>query len=401
MQISDLAAQIQDMQQRIAVLQRASDTGSQDEMVIAQVFEELQTSLEEFRVIEEVLLQQNLELLAAQEDLAAEQQRYQELFDLAPDGYVVTTPSGIIEEANQAACRLLNTPRTWLIGKPLPLFVAEPDRRKFRNRLSELRAADRIEDREVRFQPQQGKPFIAGLSATAVRDQAGHVTAARWLLRDVTEHRWAEEQVRRLNAELEQRVADRTAELEAANRQKDELLHQAKEALKVRDTFLTIASHELKTPLTSLIGYVYLLQQEMVRNQEQRSEKHGALQVIMHQSQRLNQLIELMLDLVHLQQGHVPIERQIFDIADLAREVTAELSQTLSRHTIQPEIQDEPLPILGDARRMQQVLQNLLQNAVKYTPAGGSIEVRVWRQDSEVRSQGDCTSPRGADRRQE
>ncbi|MBV9786698.1 MAG: PAS domain S-box protein [Chloroflexi bacterium] len=307
MHISDLTAQIQAMQQRIALLQQDSGAGTQQQTVAAQALEELQTSLEELRAVEEALIEQNMLLLAAHEELATHQQRYQELFDGAPDGYVVTTPSGIIQEANQAASRLLNMSRAELLGKPLPLFVAEIDRAQFRGRLSELRAVERIEDHEVHFQAWRGDAFSAGLSATPVRDRAGHVAAIRWSIRDVTAQRQAEEQIRSLNAELEQRVAERTAELEVANRQKDELLSKAEDALKTRDTFLTIASHELKTPLTSLIGYVYLLQQSLERGQESREQAQAALQVIMQQSQRLDQLIEIMLDLVHLQQDDISI----------------------------------------------------------------------------------------------
>lgn len=195
MQISDLTAEIQAMQQRLGALQQVSGTGTQQEAAAAQVLEELQTSLEELRVVEEAVIEQNMLLLTAHEDLAAERQRYQELFDDAPDGYVLTTPSGVIQEANQAASRLLNMSRAELLGKPLPLFVADTDRQQFRGRLSELHATDRIEDREVRFQAWRGKAFIAGLSATPVRDRAGHTTAVRWSIRDVTEQRQVEEQI--------------------------------------------------------------------------------------------------------------------------------------------------------------------------------------------------------------
>lgn len=376
MQISDLTTQLQEMQRRLAALRQ--------ETIAEQVLEELQTSLKELRVVEEALIEQNMLLLAAHEELSAERQRYQQLFDGAPDGYVLTTPSGIIQEANQAASSLLNMSRAELLGKPLPLFVAEADRQQFRSQLSERRAADRIEDREVGLQAWHSEAFIAGLSATPVRDRAGHLSAIRWSIRDVTARRQSEEQIRRLNAELEQRAAARTAELEAADRQKDELLRRADDALKTRDTFLKIASHELKTPLTSLIGYVYLLQQTLERRQEPHDDEQAALQVIMQQSRRLNQLIETMLDLAYLQQDAIPIERCRLDLADVARQATADLRGTLSRHTIQLTVHTAPLPVLGDAQRLRQVLEDVLQNAVKYSPHGGAIEVQLGRHGSEA-----------------
>ncbi|HEY0738448.1 MAG TPA: ATP-binding protein [Herpetosiphonaceae bacterium] len=384
MQIADLTVQIQEMQRRLADLQQGSGADTQQEAIAEQALEDLQISLEELRVVEEALIEQNMLLLAAQEELTAERQRYQELFDGAPDGYVLTTPSGIIQEANQAASRLLNMSRAELQGKPLPLFVAEADRQQFRSRLHELRAADRIEDREVSFHAWRGESFIGGLSATPVRDRSGHLTALRWSIRDVTAQRQAEEQIRRLNAALALRVAERTAELEAANRQQDQLLRRAEDALKTRDMFLTIASHELKTPLTSLIGYVYLLQQTLERRQEPHADEQAALQVIMQQSQRLNQLIEMMLDLAHLQHDEIPIARWRLDLADVARQVVARLRPTLSRHTIRLTVHAEPLPVLGDIRRLCQALEHVLQNAVKYSPHSGSIDVQLGQQGSDA-----------------
>jgi two-component system, OmpR family, sensor histidine kinase VicK len=261
MRISDLALQIEAMQRRVKLLQQTSGARTRQQTLVEQAFEELQTSLEELRVAEESLFQQNVELLAAQEAIIAERRRYQELFDFAPDGYLVTTSSGLIQEGNQAVCRLLNMAHDELLNKPLPLFIAEEQRQQFRLKLSDVRSMERVEDQETHFKPPKAAPFIGAFTAMPVRDRAGHITAIRWSIRDVTERRQAKHQIRRLNAELEQRVAERTSELEAANRQKDQLLYReqqarllAEDALKIRDVFLTTASHELKTPLTSLIG---------------------------------------------------------------------------------------------------------------------------------------------------
>ncbi|HEY0606912.1 MAG TPA: HAMP domain-containing sensor histidine kinase, partial [Herpetosiphonaceae bacterium] len=163
-----------------------------------------------------------------------------------------------------------------------------------------------------------------------------------------------------------------------------ELLRRAEDALKTRDTFLTIASHELKTPLTSLIGYAYLLQQMLERHQEPHDEEQAALQVIMQQSQRLNQLIETMLDLAHLQHDEIAIVRSRLDLADVARQAVDKLQPTLSRHAIRLTVQTEPLPVLGEKRRLCQVIEHVLQNAVKYTPHGGSIEVQLGQRGSEA-----------------
>ena len=92
---------------------------------------ELSIALEELQVAEEELRQQNEELLAARQMAEMERQRYQDLFDFAPDGYLVTDPQGVIREANRVAAILFQVPQGFLIGKPLLLFVAPEDRRDF------------------------------------------------------------------------------------------------------------------------------------------------------------------------------------------------------------------------------------------------------------------------------
>ncbi len=171
-------------------------------------------------------------LVEARDALELERQRYQDLFDLAPDGYLVTTPEATIHEANRTAAAMLGAGQLELAGKPLLVFVPEERRAEFREQLRRLERASAAQEWEAVLRARTGVQLHVSIRVTAVRDLAGRPVYLRWLLRDVTEKRRAEEQVRRLNAELEQRVLARTAELEQSNRQKDELLrreHAARE----------------------------------------------------------------------------------------------------------------------------------------------------------------------------
>src|SRR5262249_46724871 len=99
--------------------------------VLPELLEDLHTALEELHVAEEEQYQQNEALAAARLTAEAERQRYQELFDFAPDGYLVTDPEGIIQEANRAAAVLLGVPQPRLLDRPLVSFVAEEERPAF------------------------------------------------------------------------------------------------------------------------------------------------------------------------------------------------------------------------------------------------------------------------------
>src|SRR5919109_3845080 len=110
--------------------------------LLEQVLEHLSNTLEELRVTREELRHQNEELIAAQQILESERQRYRELFEFAPDGYLVTNTSGVIKEANHAATALFST-NHYLLGQPLIVFVFEEDRESFGVQLNRLKKLKR------------------------------------------------------------------------------------------------------------------------------------------------------------------------------------------------------------------------------------------------------------------
>jgi len=134
----DWAERIQHMQQRVEQL-RYSVRRS---LTLSDALEEVAATLEELSVAHEELCQQNEELLESRHALEAEQQRYQELFEFAPDGYLVTDVQGVIQKANRAATVLLNVPPSMLSGKPLALYVPNTERKEFRTQLNRLLAGE-------------------------------------------------------------------------------------------------------------------------------------------------------------------------------------------------------------------------------------------------------------------
>jgi signal transduction histidine kinase len=155
--------------------------------------------------------------------------------------------------------------------------------------------------------------------------------------------------------------------------------YDAELAVRARETFLSVASHELKTPLTSLFGNAQLLQRRAARSGRIGERERANIGVIVAQSRRLTKLIDDLLDHTRLQEGRFAIQREPLELADVVRLTVEELRPTLQRHSISLALPDEPLPIIGDASRLEQVLVNLIGNAVKYSPAGGPVEVQVAR----------------------
>ncbi|MCL4299968.1 MAG: PAS domain S-box protein [Anaerolineae bacterium] len=188
---------IEEIQQQVALLEQAVE---QSPEVMKGVLEEsaasLAVSLHELQVAEEELRVNNEELLAAQQALAAERERYQEFFDFAPDGYLVTDPHGIIREANYAAANLLQIAPAFLVGKPLLVYIKLDEHPAFLKRLATLRSQQLPEfpgqSWEVQLKPRKAPPLPALLTVAPKYNTRGKLVNLRWLLRDMTAEKEAE-----------------------------------------------------------------------------------------------------------------------------------------------------------------------------------------------------------------
>jgi PAS domain S-box-containing protein len=157
-----------------------------------KVQEQLEASLQELQVVEEELRNNNEMLVEAQSVLDDERQRYQDLFDFAPDGYLVTDCNGLIIEANQVADHLLEIPHQSLIGKPILVFIAQADHRAFIHLLGSLRHQSDNTSHELDFLPRKGNQFTAAVRVVSAQDRSGKDTL-RWIIRDISKRKQAEE----------------------------------------------------------------------------------------------------------------------------------------------------------------------------------------------------------------
>jgi PAS domain S-box-containing protein len=158
---------------------------------------ELQEACAEQDRREETLRRQLDQTEALLELIRDQMLRYRELFEYAPDAYLVTDKSGNIEEANHTATILLQTQHEFLIGKPLPFFIIGPDQREFYGSLAHLNlTGEGIQTRQVRLRPRRGRDIYAELSTSAVLRGGSTPSALRWLLRDVSKRHHLEESLR-------------------------------------------------------------------------------------------------------------------------------------------------------------------------------------------------------------
>ena len=224
--------------QRISELTEVS--GSDPENV-----DNLRAVLEELRVADEELRQQNEELAAAHLQVEAERRRYHELFELAPDAYVVTSLTGIITEANRSASRLFAIPPEFLPGKALAAYIDAEDRPRFRALLHPRRQGE-TRTTPFKLRTRRGQRLHAELTYSVIENSEGEAHGFRWLIRDVTDQERLAREIRTLNAELESRVAERTSEVQAAHQLSEDLLRREQAARRAAEASEAQSRHVQK-----------------------------------------------------------------------------------------------------------------------------------------------------------
>ena len=172
------------------------------------------------------------------------------------------------------------------------------------------------------------------------------------------------------------------------------LYEEARAASRIKDRFLSIASHELKTPLTAILGWT-----EMLKSVDSDEIRNEAMQTIEHSARTLAELIEDLLDASRIREGKLVLRRESLDLPSIVAAAVKTVLPTADQRGVklQAEIPKDTPPIQGDRGRIRQVVWNLLNNAIKFTPAGKTVRTRVRIDDAmatiTVEDEGEGISP--------
>src|SRR5258706_3370451 len=267
--------------------------------------------------------------------LAEERSRLAAIVESSNDAIVGKTLDGIITDWNRAAELLFGYSAQETIGKPITIIIPAELQHEEKDIIGKLRQGIRIEHYETVRVRKDGRRIDVSLSISPVKDGAGNIIGAAKIARDITERK-----------EFEQR----------------------------KDEFISMASHELKTPVTSLKGFTQLLLRRFKRLGD--DETLRSLARMDTQLNRLTKLISDLLDISKMQTGQLEYRMEPFDLNVLAQEIVENVQGTTQTHRLILQKTAE-VCVFGDRDRVGQVLINLLTNAIKYSPGADQVIVQI------------------------
>ena len=283
-----------------------------------------------------------------------------ELFECSADGLLTVDSSLVVTDVSKTLCRMTGLPRDRLVGARFPSWFAEPSQAE--QGIRHAFAHEAIREDWLTLAGRDGVQIPVSLNAAAYRDSEGQVRGVLAGLRDVTKLKTTTEEIRRLNESLEQRVAERTKELEISN--------------KDLEAFTYSVSHDLRAPLRHIDGFSKILAQKLAGSDP---ETIHFLDRIRSAVQQMGALVDDLLNLSRI--GRQQLRVQATSLNSLVSEVVAQMKGETEGREIEWKIDELPFAEC-DPALIRQVFQNLLSNAVKFTRPRKRAVIEVGRDDS-------------------
>jgi len=328
-----------------------------------------QRLLHELQVHQLELEMQNAELRQARDEAEAALEKYTNLYDFAPVGYVTLDRDGIISAANLNASRLIGVERSRLIGQHFWSFVADKTRPAFTGFLEKVFAGSAKETCEIELLKEGVSTFYVQLEGVIDSSEE----SCRIALIDITASNQAQEALRLLRkTEETHRLAMEAEEALRLAREAAEMLRLTKEsaeaAARAKSQFFANMSHELRTPMSGILGMLQLALEEDLT-----PVLRGYLETTISSARSLIRIINDILDMSKIEASKLTIEDKPFSPHECISEAVDIITPEVRRKGLEIVIsvsEEVPETLLGDYARLRQVLINLIGNAVKFTDEG-------------------------------
>ncbi len=340
---------------------RAVRAGAQDYLVKGEISDQLL-----MRAIRYAIERKRTETT-----LRESQMRYRALFENANTGIFLIALDGHYLNVNQQAATMLGMSVEATIGLPAVHFILDGEQIDFRTQSQILLAGTTIPLYECEVLRGESPPLPLEVNTTLVRDALENPLYIQSIARDISKRRQIEKTLNAERAQLAQHVAERTTELSIAN---SELMRNAR----LKDEFLATVSHELRTPLSVILTLSEALQEAIYGAVNESQQK--ALQRIRKSGRHLLALINDILDISKIESGKLDLEigpTSVQTICEDSIQMVQEAADA-KKLTLIMALDPTITIVLADGRRLMQVLLNLLNNAIKFTPEDGTVEIKVY-----------------------
>ena len=280
-----------------------------------------------------------------------------QVVESSDDAIVSKDLNSVIISWNPAAERMFGYSEQEAIGKSIRMIIPEDLQSEEDLVLSKIRAGEKVDHYETVRQRKDGSKVNVSLTVSPIRDASGAIVGASKIARDVSDRVTMERQYARLYAE-------------------------AQEANRIKDDFLAVLSHELRTPLNAIVGYSRLMRGNMLPE----DQVVRAIETLERNARWLTQIVDDVLDVSRIVSGKVRLDVQAVELAVVLDNAVATVQPAADAKSVRIQSLIDPRigPISGDPGRLQQVMWNLMSNAVKFTPKGGRVQVRLERVNSHI-----------------
>lgn len=290
---------------------------------------------------------------------SAQQSRLAAIVNSSDDTIVSKTLQGIITSWNAAAERMFGYTAEEAIGKHISLIIPPERLKEEEYIIGQISAGNKVDHFETVRVAKNGKLIPLSITVSPIIDSKGHVIGASKIARDISQQKKAQ-----------QDLLEHAAKVEAMSSENSRLYKEVKALNEKKDEFIGLASHELKTPITSIMGYLQIL----TRFTKDKDISKFVSKTL-RQVKKLSGLVSDLLDVSKIEAGKLQVNKEKFDIRPIIDDAVELIQHTNSTHQILLHTELSSAIICGDPQRIEQVIINLLTNAIKYSPQGKQVEI--------------------------